>query len=108
MAERRADAEELRRSVAQQGMSTKELQELIGRMRALEDARVYDDPEEAARLQAAVADGLKAFEFALRRRLEGVSPDQVRVGSGAEVPAEYRALVEEYYRALARGGGNQK
>jgi hypothetical protein len=74
-------------------------------MRALERARVYDDPEEAARLQAAVADGLKAFEFALRRRLEGAGGEQVRLGAGDQVPPGFRALVEEYYRSLARGGG---
>jgi len=102
MAQRRADAEELRRSVGRQGMSTKELEELIGRMRALENARVYDDPEEAARLQSAVADGLKAFEFALRRRVEGEPAEQLRLGAADDVPAEFRRLVEEYYRSLAR------
>jgi hypothetical protein len=104
MAARRADAEALRQGLARQGLATGELQALIGRMRALESQRVYDDPEEAARLQAAVADGLKAFEFALRRRLDGASPDHVRLGAGDDVPAGFRALVEEYYRALARGG----
>jgi hypothetical protein len=104
MTERRADAEALRRAVAGQGISTRELDALIGRMRALESQRVYDDAEEAARLQAAVADGLKAFEFALRRRLDGPGDAQVRVGAGDEVPAAFRALVEEYYRSLARGG----
>ena len=88
-------------------MATAELDALIGRMRALERQRVYDDPEEAARLQASVADGLKAFEFALRRRLEGAPGDQVRLGAGDQVPAAFRALVEEYYRSLARGGGGR-
>jgi hypothetical protein len=105
MAERRADAEALRRGLAQQGVPTADLEALIGRMRALERARAYDDPEEAARLQAAVADGLKAFEFALRRRVEGAGGERVRLGAGDQVPPGFRALVEEYYRSLARGGG---
>jgi hypothetical protein len=105
MAARRADAEALRRGLARQGTATGDLDALIGRMRALERERVYDDPEEAARLQAAVADGLKAFEFALRRRVEGAAGDQVRLGAGDQVPAGFRAMVEEYYRSLARGGG---
>jgi len=103
MAERRADAEALRRTLARQGLATRELEALIARMRALESQRVYDDPEEAARLQAAVADGLKAFEFALRRRVEGDRGEPLRLGTSDEVPAAFRALVEEYYRSLARG-----
>ena len=79
--------------------------QLEAELRALERERAYDDPEEAARLQAAVADGLKAFEFALRRRVEGAGGERARLGAGDQVPPGFRALVEEYYRSLARGGG---
>lgn len=99
---RRGEAEELRRALAQQGIETGDLDGLIARMRQLESQRVYDDPEEAERLQASVVEGLKAFEFALRRRVEGPAGEQLRLGGSDEVPAGFRALVEEYYRSLAR------
>ena len=100
--ERRADAEELRRSLAQQGMGTRELDALIARMRALERQGAYANPEALERLQADVADGLKALEFALRRRLAGETGDAPRQGGGNDVPAGFRALVDEYFRSLAR------
>jgi len=102
MESRRAEAEELRRALARQGYETGDLEALIRQMRELESQRVYNDPEEAERLQAAVADGLKAFEFALRRRIEGDRPDQLRVGGSDDVPEGFRKLVEEYYRSLGR------
>ena len=103
MESRRAEAEELRRALARQGYDAGELDALIRQMRELESQRTYNDPEEAERLQAAVADGLKAFEFALRRRIEGERPDQLRIGGSDDVPEGFRKLVEEYYRSLGRG-----
>ena len=102
MRERRTDAEALRRSLGQQGLGTRELDGLIGRMRALERRGLLDDPEEAARLHDDLADALKAFEFALRRKLEGGAGDPPRLGTSDEVPAGFRAMVDEYYRSLAR------
>jgi len=99
---RRAEAEELRRALARQGYATGDLDSLIARMRTLEQQRAYANADEAERLQASVVDGLKAFEFALRRRVEGDQDDPPRLGGSDEVPAEFRALVEEYYRSLAR------
>ena len=49
-----------------------------------------------------MADGLKAFEFALRRRVEGDGGAPLQLGTVDEVPPEFRAMVEEYYRSLAR------
>ena len=76
----------------------------VGDWKAGSALRAVAQDKEAARLQAAVTDGLKAFEFALRRRVEGEAGDPVRLGATDEVPAAFRALVEEYYRSLARGG----
>jgi hypothetical protein len=53
------------------------------------------------RLQTFVAEELKRFEFSLRRMSAEDAAAIVLSGSD-EVPAEFRALVEQYYRSLAR------
>ena len=70
-------------------------------MRAMDDDRVYQDPQELARLQAQVADGLKRFEYGLRRRVEG-NASQVVLSGSDEVPDQFRKLVEQYYRSLSK------
>jgi hypothetical protein len=49
---------------------------------------------------------LKDFEFALYRAVAGGAEGRPAVGARAAAPAEYRQMVEEYYRALA--GGKRK
>jgi hypothetical protein len=49
-----------------------------------------------------VIDGLKSFEFSLRRELDG-NREKPQLGSGGDVPAEFRKFVEEYYRSLSGG-----
>jgi hypothetical protein len=55
-----------------------------------------------ARLERDVLEPLRAFEYALRRQLGGVQAGQPVVAPGDQVPPRFRALVEEYYRSLAR------
>jgi hypothetical protein len=47
-------------------------------------------------------EGFKSFEFALRRAMEGDLRDRPLVGGTSDVPPEFRKMVEEYYKALAR------
>ena len=49
-----------------------------------------------------MAEGLKRFEYALRRKV-GDEADRALVSGSEEVPAEFKALVEEYYRSLSKG-----
>jgi hypothetical protein len=92
----------LRRELSREGVDVTQLDRMIAQLRALESARAYNDPEELQRLQTAVVEGFKSFEFALRRAMEGDLRDRPLLGGTSEVPAEYRKLVEEYYKALAR------
>ncbi|MCL4865827.1 MAG: hypothetical protein KJZ47_08030 [Gemmatimonadales bacterium] len=48
---------------------------------------------------------MKTFEFTLWRKFNGGATGGPALGSSGQVPAEYRALVEEYYRSLARRPG---
>ena len=77
-----------------------DLGDVIEALQQLDDPRLYQDAEELARLQAYVIEGLKRFEYQLRRELEGESDDLFLAG-GDEVPPEYRELIEEYYRSLS-------
>jgi hypothetical protein len=102
--DRRESAEALRRELAGQGRDVADLERLIARLRELESRRGYDDAEEIARLQGAVIEGLKAFEFALWRDVAQQTGTEPRLEGSDEVPAGFRSLVEEYYRSLAKSG----
>lgn len=96
-----AQAQELRGMLREQKIDPGELDEILRRLRALEDERTYHDVQEIARLQTFVSEQLKRFEFGLRRKA-GADTDRVLLSGSGEAPAAYRRMVEEYYRALSR------
>ena len=61
-----------------------------------------DDPIALERLQQSLIDGLKAFEFALRRQVEGADKGRPVLGGTGDVPAQFRSMVDEYYRSLSK------
>jgi DNA repair ATPase RecN len=93
---------ELRDVLRQQNIDPRELDEILKRLRELEDGRNYRDANELLRLQEQVAEGLKRFEYGLRRKV-GDEADRALVSGSDEVPQEFRKLVEEYYRSLSKG-----
>ena len=101
ISERLEQAQELRRRLAAEGRDVGDLDAVIRGLRALDDQRVYADAAELERLQTAIVEGLKEFEFGLRRELEGPAADKLFLSGGDEVPEGYRELVEEYYRSLS-------
>ena len=96
------EAERLARLLRQQGIDPRELDEILRNLRRLEDERVYQDAEELARLQTQVTEGVKRFEYGLRRRIEGAG-NQILLSGSDEVPEQFRKLVEQYYKSLSRG-----
>jgi hypothetical protein len=99
---RREAADSLRRELAGQNLDVGELDRAIADLRRLESARPFGDPKNLADLQAAVIEGLKTWEFKLWRVLGQAGDNRPAMGATAQAPPEYRALVEEYYRSLAR------
>jgi hypothetical protein len=95
------EAQALRNMLREQGVDPKELDEIMRRMRELDSDRVYKDVEELARLQSFVAEGIKRFEYNLRRQA-GADADRAVVSGAEDVPPEFRTLVEEYYRSLSK------
>ena len=101
----RERAEELRQLGGQLGRQggAGELREIEGKLRRLESDEPWGDPRGVEELVADALEDLKMFEYALRRELEGVDPEKLRLSGSAEVPEGWRELVEEYYRSLASG-----
>jgi hypothetical protein len=99
--ERRMDAERLRRELEQEGVDVSELDRILSRMRGLEGRGLGSDTRAVDLLQSQVIEGLKEFEFALRRQLTGNDDRRPRSGRQGEVPAEYRELVDRYYESLS-------
>jgi hypothetical protein len=104
---RRENAEALRSEMARQGLDTRELDRAIEGLRELERGRAFGDPKGLDQLQSQVIEGVKSFEFGLARALGLGAEGKPALGARATVPAEYRAMVDEYYRSLA-GGAKKK
>jgi hypothetical protein len=101
--QRLGEAQQLRGELSREGVDVEGLDRVIEGMRTLEGERVYLDPIGLERLQASVIDGIKEFEFSLRRQVLGDQQDKLFLSGTDEVPEGFRKLVEEYYRALSRG-----
>ena len=100
--ERIAEAEALRRDLRAQGLDVGQLDRLLGQLRGLGGAMGSSaDASEIAGLRASVVEGFKAYEFALRRELEGGDKERVLLGRSGDVPAGFKQMVEEYYKSLA-------
>lgn len=99
---RRAELDELREQLGEEGIDVERLEEIAGDMRSLERMDL-GDPLGMALLQESVIAGLKEFEFTLRRAFAAGDAERYLTGGSDEVPPRYRDLVEEYYRSLSRG-----
>lgn len=103
MRERAGEARALAELMERAGADPSDLEAMIAAMRALDRDRTYADPEEVMRLRNELVDGMKQLEFRLRREFAADDEEQLLMHRSGDVPEEYRALVEEYYRALSRG-----
>ncbi|MCS6816783.1 MAG: hypothetical protein N0A16_05380 [Blastocatellia bacterium] len=100
--ERVEEAEELRRLMPLRDL-VDDVNRIIAELRRLDEARLFHDPEEIERLKRQVLDPLRRLEWELsRRQQERLGADRLRLAEEMAVPPEYRRLVEEYYRRLAR------
>ena len=98
----------LREQLREVGRPAQELRAVLDAMEQFQREGIYADPSQVAQLQQEILDQLKRLEFGLRREVEGSAERTTTLSGSDEVPDGYRELVEEYYRALARGrpGGN--
>jgi hypothetical protein len=103
--ERTDQVRELRDQLVEAGRPVEDLEDVLEAMRQFEDDEIYTDPAALAELNEDMLNRLKRLEFGLRREVEGESERRATLSGSDEVPDGYRNLVEEYYRALARGSG---
>jgi hypothetical protein len=96
------DAEELRRMLDRNSTQTRNLDQVIEALKLLDAGGNYVDPQQVARLKAAI-DLLRQVELGLVRDLSRIAPkEKYFYAEDSEAPSSYKKLVEEYYRALAR------
>jgi hypothetical protein len=96
---RRGELERLRGEFQREGVDVGAIDRMLSQMGRL-DNRATGAPRGLAELAEQLAQALREFEFAVRRELVGAEAPRF-LGGSDEVPAEYRSLVEEYYRSLA-------
>jgi len=103
--QRLMDAQELRRLMNGNPTQTRNLDQVIESLqsfRKMTDAN-YSDPERIARLKASI-DLLHNLEADLSRDLERLTQqEKYFYAEDSEAPANYKKLVEEYYKAVAKG-----
>jgi hypothetical protein len=100
--QRAQDAREIGGQLSEAGRPPADLREIERKLRRLERTGTWRDPKGVEALVGETLEDLKMFEYALRRELEGADPEKLRLSGSDEVPEGWRALVEEYYRSLAR------
>ena len=105
--ERAGEARTLAGLVERAGADPRELQAMIDAMRLLDRQGTYADTEEVLRLQSELVQTIKQLEFRLRREFAAGDEERIFLYQSGDVPEEYRALVEEYYRALSRDEGSR-
>jgi hypothetical protein len=102
--QREGQVRDLSDQLSAAGQDAGDLEAVLRAMERLQRDAIYDDPAQVAQLQEEILQMLKRLEFGLRREVEGPSEGRAALGGSDDVPDEYRALVEEYYRKLAGSG----
>jgi hypothetical protein len=88
----------------QAGVPTKDLEEVVRQLRQLDSETAFKDPLGVQELTNAALETLKKFEFDLRKKLDK-SSNALFLNGNEEIPANFRNLIEEYYKSLAKKGG---
>jgi len=103
LGQRLDDAQGLRGLLGRDSTQMDNLEKAIESLRRAGDYRNYDDPELIARLKAAI-DYTHKLESGLNRDLERLGlNEKYFLSEDNEAPADYKKLVEEYYKSLAKG-----
>ncbi|MCZ6754962.1 MAG: hypothetical protein O7E49_06590, partial [Gemmatimonadetes bacterium] len=101
LTQRREQLEALRDRLEQEGIDATDLERIIDRLRGLSSGSGLANPRTIVVLERDIVQGLKEFEYGLRRSLAPSDDRRLLQVGDDEVPDGYEEMVEEYYRALA-------
>jgi hypothetical protein len=87
------EGQALRNMLREQNVDPKEFDEIMRRLRELDSERVYQDVEELARCRPSSSEGLKRFEYALRRKVGDETDRAVRSAARKRSGRKFKALV---------------
>jgi hypothetical protein len=104
LTERTGDIQQLRQALQAAGVDARDLDEVVRQLRQLDSETAFGDPLGVQELTTAALEKLKKFEFDLRKKLDTTS-NALFLNGNEEIPANFRNLVEEYYKSLAKKGG---
>lgn len=102
----RADLEALSADLDRSGHRARDIGALVAALRKLEQADAYQDPRAVLQRQAALIAALKELEFELRKDVDKAPAPTLTLSGNDKVPAEFRRLVDEYFRDLSRAGAD--
>jgi len=101
--QRALDAQALRRLLDRNSDPARDLDRVVQELQGLSQAGRYNDPAGIARLRQAI-DLLHQIELGLSLDLARITQnDKFFYLEDGGVPGSYKKLVEEYYKALAKG-----
>ena len=96
------DAEDLRRSLSKDRDLVRGLDQAMQGLRQASDALLRDDMQTALLLRDQVIEPLRGIEMELSKRLQAkLGKNNLRLADEGSAPAEYRKLVDEYYKRLS-------
>jgi len=101
LGERQEQLEDLRDQLRQEGIDSEDLDRIIARLGELGSGASLAGPESIAALEHDIVQGLKEFEFGLRKSILPSEDDRLLQAGDGEVPEGYEEMVEDYYKALA-------
>ena len=100
-----ADAADLKRQLQQAGIAPKDLTPVDDVVKALQALGSSKEPPKGLQdLYAAAVEKFKALDFAIRKRVDTTN-EQLFLSGSEDIPESFKALIQEYYRQLAKKGG---
>jgi hypothetical protein len=92
---------DLRDQMRKDGVDVGQLNQMLDGLGRMDGRGPIGNPRDIAQLKQGVVQGLKDWEFNLRRQLAGGNPTMFGAGS-EDVSPEYKKMVEQYYKSLAQ------
>ncbi len=99
---RRADLQVLATDLDRSKHGAQDIDDLVSKLRELEQAGIYQNPQVLLKRQEELIAALKQMEFRLRQAANKTEARAPLLTGNDQVPAEFRSLVEQYFRDLAR------